>query len=117
MSIDQGALTAALDIAKQTAKRLDTEITAFKIGEDFRIHAPESKERGIPVRVTPGGILTIGGLAIAAYALWKLIGAGGPGGLGDDANKTLSSSDNPYLQWLGWSGARGAEIRRKLFGV
>ncbi len=104
MSVDQGAITAALDIAKQAAKKLDTEITAFKIGEDFRIHAPESKERGIPVRVTPGGILTIGGVAIAAYIIYTRIGGGAFGKtIGQQANDLLKQEADKGNPWAAFS--------------
>jgi len=109
--IGMEGVTQAIAIAKESAKRLDTEITCFKIGEDFRIHAPESK--GIPVRITPGGILTIGGLVITAAVIYALL----KGSAEEDILGGMSGSDNPLVSWWGKSGKWGSDMRKKLFGV
>ena len=67
------AIGPIIEAAKVAAAKLDTTICAFILGEDFRIHGPNSGVKGIPINVTPKGILVVGGVAITLYALYTLI--------------------------------------------
>ena len=106
------AVDRAVELAKQINSKMDTEVGGFKLTEDFDVLPLESPEPGFICRITPRGIVVVGAVGIAAYALWtlskwvKLHYASQPAAiqntmaLNDIAGALGGININPIIKWL-----------------